>query len=102
MKRCYRIRFVLATISFGVISTLLGTALTLGADWRQFRGPGGLGVSDEHDLPVRWSSSENVAWRTSLPGPGTSSPVTVGNRVFLTSYSGYALDAADPGDMNNL
>lgn len=72
------------------------------AEWRQFRGPDGLGTSDESGLPVQWSSQENVAWRTPLPGAGTSSPVTLGNRVFLTCYSGYAQDADKPGDMNEL
>ena len=40
------------------------------ADWPQFRGPGGLGVSEETDLPVRWSETENLAWRRELPGYG--------------------------------
>jgi outer membrane protein assembly factor BamB len=91
--------------------TVLAAALTLtsilsvagpqapGGEWRQFRGPGGLGTSDETGLPVRWSTSENVVWRTELPGPGTSSPIVVGDKVFLTCYTGYALDANAPGDM---
>jgi outer membrane protein assembly factor BamB len=74
----------------------------LGADWPRFRGPLGLGISDQAGLPVHWSSDRGVEWRTALPGAGTSSPVVVGRRVFLTCYSGYAQDANDPGDMNNL
>ena len=66
----------------------------IGQDWPQFRGPGGLATTDETTLPVRWSSRENIVWRTPLPGPGTSSPVTTGDRIFLTSYTGYALDPA--------
>ncbi|HEU0068922.1 MAG TPA: PQQ-binding-like beta-propeller repeat protein, partial [Nitrospiraceae bacterium] len=72
------------------------------ADWTGFRGLGGVGHSTDPGLPVTWSDTENVIWRTSLPGPGSSGPITVGDRVFITCYSGYALDAADPGDMNNL
>jgi outer membrane protein assembly factor BamB len=73
-----------------------------GADWTRFRGPDGLATSQDTGLPVRWSAKENVAWRTELPGPGTSSPITLGDRIFLTCYSGYALDASDPGDVNKL
>ncbi len=72
------------------------------ADWPRFRGPLGLGASAQTGLPLRWSSQEGIEWRTELPGAGTSSPVVVGRRVFLTCYSGYALDANAPGDMNNL
>ena len=59
------------------------------ADWPQFRGPGGLGVSEETDLPVRWSETENLAWRQELPGYGASSPIALGAHVYLTCYSGY-------------
>jgi outer membrane protein assembly factor BamB len=74
----------------------------MGADWEQFRGPGGLGTSTETDLPVQWSARKNIVWRTRLPGPGTSSTVTAGNRVFLTCYSGYAVATDDPGKMEDL
>src|SRR5437016_2692660 len=73
-----------------------------GADWRQFRGPEGLGVSDEKGLPTEWSSEKNIVWETPLPGPGTSSPVTAGDRIFLTCYTGYAIDARNPGKMEEL
>lgn len=62
------------------------------ADWTRFRGPQGLGMSREVDLPAQWSAEENVVWRTALPGLGTSSPITVGNRVYLTCYSGYGIE----------
>jgi outer membrane protein assembly factor BamB len=81
---------------------VLALSVALGADWRQFRGPGGLGVSGEKGLPIEWSSKKNIAWKVRLPGPGSSSPVTVGDRVFVTCYSGYGLDAKDPGDMEDL
>jgi outer membrane protein assembly factor BamB len=81
---------------------LLGVCPTPGADWTDFRGPGGLGISEEKGLPVEWSSQKNIVWRARLPGPGTSSPVTAGNRIFLTCYTGYALDAGKPGNMEDL
>lgn len=61
------------------------------ADWPQFRGPGGLGTSRETGLPTTWSATENIAWKTELPGPGSSSPIVVGNSIFLTYYTGYGV-----------
>ena len=57
-------------------------------DWPQFRGPGAQGhaPADETGLPVEWSATENVAWAVDVP-PGWSSPVVVGDRVFLTAAS---------------
>ncbi len=80
----------------------LGIFAALGADWINFRGPGGLGISAEKGLPLEWSGQKNIVWKSKLPGPGTSSPVTAGNRVFLTSYTGYALVVAKPGKMDDL
>jgi outer membrane protein assembly factor BamB len=61
----------------------------LAADWPGFRGPGGQGVSTEHGLPVRWSTTAGVRWKAELPGRGLSSPVVVGGRVYVTACSGY-------------
>jgi outer membrane protein assembly factor BamB len=62
-------------------------ALAVLADnWPQFRGTGSRGVSSEKNLPVKWSATENVKWKTKLPGPGHSSPVIWGDRIFLTAY----------------
>jgi outer membrane protein assembly factor BamB len=54
-------------------------------NWPQFRGPQGLGTADDAGLPDRWSTTTNVAWRTDIPGRGWSSPITWGDRVFLTA-----------------
>jgi outer membrane protein assembly factor BamB len=54
-------------------------------DWPGFRGPAGQGVSTETNLPLKWSPTENVAWKVPVPGDGWSSPVVVGNRVYLTT-----------------
>src|SRR5438552_9511620 len=80
---------------------LLTALLAIGANWMQFRGPGGSGVSGESGLSATWSSTENIAWRTKLPGPGTSSPIVIGKRVYLTSYSGYGLEPGQ-GEMDQL
>ncbi|HEV3440215.1 MAG TPA: PQQ-binding-like beta-propeller repeat protein [Gemmata sp.] len=74
----------------------------IAADWRQFRGPGGLGTSDEKDLLTEWSDQKNIVWSVKLPGAGTSCPITVGDRIFLTCYTGYAQEVKEPGKMEDL
>lgn len=74
----------------------------VGADWPQFRGPVGLGVSSDAGVPVEWSESRNLKWKTPLPGPGSSSPIVCGRRVYVTCYSGYGLSRSDPGDVKLL
>jgi len=54
-------------------------------DWPRFRGPTGQGISTETNLPLEWSATENIAWKTPLPGEGWSSPIVVGDRVFMTA-----------------
>ncbi len=54
-------------------------------DWTQFRGPGGQGHSRAIGLPLHWSRTKNVTWSTAIPGKGWSSPVTAGDRIFLTT-----------------
>lgn len=71
-------------------------------DWARFRGPGGLGISKAKNLPVRWSDTENLVWKTELPGPGTSSPVLHGDRLYLTCHTGYGLGESNPGAMDDL
>jgi outer membrane protein assembly factor BamB len=53
-------------------------------NWPQWRGPEGTGQSKEKNLPVSWSDAENIRWKVPLPGPGMSSPIVWGNRIFLT------------------
>jgi outer membrane protein assembly factor BamB len=54
------------------------------ADWPGWRGPTGDGIAPDKKLPVKWSSTENVRWKLDLPGPGDSSPIVWGNRIFIT------------------
>jgi outer membrane protein assembly factor BamB len=64
---------------------LTGARLAAAEDWPQFRGPTGQGLSAETGLPVEWSESRNVRWKTTVPGTGWSSPVVAGDRVWLTT-----------------
>ncbi len=56
------------------------------ADWPQFRGPCGTGVSSDNvPIPLQWSTNQHLAWRTQIPGLGWSQPITVGPLVFVAS-----------------
>jgi len=63
-----------------------------GADWRQFRGNDSSGVAADARPPVVWGDTENVAWKVKLDGRGLSGPIIVGDRVFLTSCTGFRQD----------
>ncbi len=71
-----------------------------GAFWPQFRGPTGDGHANQRaNPPTNWSETENVHWRTEIPGKAWSSPVAWGNSIFVTtatenglSMSAVALD----------
>ena len=72
------------------------------ADWTGFRGPRGLGKAEAKNLPVTWDSQTNIVWKRELPGLGSSSPIVLGSRIYLTCYSGYAESIDDPGEMDDL
>ena len=63
-------------------------------DWPQFRGPNGAGIAAGAIPPTTWSDTQNLKWKTTLPGSGTSSPILVGERIFLTCWTGGGAAAA--------
>ncbi len=81
---------------------LIAASVACGGDWPGFRGPKGLGTSDDKGLPVTWNAMDNVAWKTRLPGPGASSPIVCRDRVFVTCYTGYGLGKGKGGDVKDL
>lgn len=54
-------------------------------DWPQFRGPTSEGVSLATNVPLTWSPTQNVKWKRPVPGRGRSSPVLLGDRIWLTT-----------------
>jgi len=74
----------LAILGLGLVASL-----TSAADWGQFRGPTGNGVSEEKGLPTKWSATDGLRWKAPLPGRGLSNPVIAGDRVYVTASSGY-------------
>jgi outer membrane protein assembly factor BamB len=67
------------------LTWLASVSTGFAGDWPEFRGPGQQGHSDERNLPLTWSETENIAWKTDLPGLGWSSPSIVGKRIWLTT-----------------
>ncbi|MFW6170562.1 MAG: PQQ-binding-like beta-propeller repeat protein [Planctomycetota bacterium] len=69
-----------------VILLLLGIMSASGADrWPQFRGPNGDGHAGNADVPLQWSETENIAWKTSIHDRGWSSPVVWSDRIWMTT-----------------
>jgi outer membrane protein assembly factor BamB len=56
-----------------------------GGDWTQFRGPNNSGLSAESQAPSEWSIEKNLAWKEKIPGYGWSSPIIVGDKIFVTT-----------------
>ncbi len=71
-----------------IVVSLLVTLAAVTAraeDWPQFRGPTGQGVSAERGLPLEWSETRNIIWKSPVPGLGWSSPAIAGGRIWLTT-----------------
>ena len=80
------------------IPTLLTAA---GNDWPRFLGPTGAAIVTESKVPLKWSDTENLLWKAEMPGPGASSPIVLGEKVFITCWTGYG-DKEGANDMRQL
>jgi outer membrane protein assembly factor BamB len=90
-------RFVSCVISMFVSIPLLAAD----PDWSSFRGPSGMGTSSVKGLPIKWGKTDNIAWKIPLPGPGASSPIVFGDRIYLTCYTGFFVPGEE-GSKENL
>ena len=61
------------------------TGVGAAENWPDWRGSRLDGISVEKNLPLKWSETDNVAWKTAIPGVGYSSPIIFGDRIFLTT-----------------
>jgi len=87
--RMYQVRFSaavrLVVLGWMIVSRATAArAQTPSENWPAWRGDGS-GIAEGEHLPLFWSDTENVRWRTALPGEGNSSPIVLGSRVFLTA-----------------
>src|SRR5262245_18794225 len=64
---------------------LVLTGAATAGEWPGWRGPRGDGISEVTGVPLRWSNTENVVWKTPIPGKGHSSPAVWGDRVCVTT-----------------
>ena len=67
-------------------------------DWREFRGPTGQGHAPDVALPLEWSETDNVVWKSPVPGRGWSSPVIADGRLWLTT----SIDSTGNGSLRLL
>lgn len=68
-----------------ILGLLLPGVSRASENWADYRGPGGQGHSDDSDLPLTWSETENIRWKTEIPGKGWSSPVVWGKQLWMTT-----------------
>jgi len=73
----------MTSVFFQVLCLLVFCSL-LQADWSTWRGPDNDGLSDSIKLPDSWSETENLDWKFSLPAAGSSTPIVVKDKIFLT------------------
>lgn len=73
------------SIGLAVFVMLSVPAFARADNWPSWRGPDGNGISKETGLPTTWSETKNVAWKLTLPGKGSSTPIIWGDRIFLTA-----------------
>ena len=73
------------TLLTGLVCLALLSSVGRGEEWRTYRGPDGQGHSDAKNLPSTWSETENVLWKTPVPGRAWSSPVFADGVIWLTN-----------------
>jgi hypothetical protein len=79
MKTTSTIKIILLILFLSCVASLTTTAGA--ANWPQWRGPGGSGVSTERNLPAEWNANKNIKWKIPIAGRGHSSPVVWGNKI---------------------
>lgn len=82
---CTGMILVLLVLGHGKADAVEPASSQAAEDWTQFRGPTGQGIATARNLPETWSETENVAWKTPLPGLGWSSPVIQDSKIWLTA-----------------
>lgn len=68
-----------------ILAVATGSSLSAAENWNQFRGPHGNGQTTSKALPLEWSESRHVTWKTAIHGKAWSSPVVWGNQIWMTS-----------------
>lgn len=85
MKIFKRISIAVVIACFLTGTFINSTSARVSSNWPQWRGPEGQGVSADKGLPVEWSNTKNVKWKTPIAGLGHSSPIVWGKKIFVTT-----------------
>jgi len=103
MKLLTRVRMFLESTAPGccrlasvlIVACCVTAPLYGDANWPRFLGPEGRATSADSDIPVTWSESKNLQWKTPI-NAGSSSPIVWGDHVFVTSFTGEAAAVVKP------
>lgn len=90
-------RFITACVA--MLGSLAASTCALADVWPAFRGPTGQGISLDSNLPVHWSETENITWRTEIPGKGWSSPVIWGDQIWVTTAIEHAASESKEAEL---
>lgn len=90
-----------SSFAFALAASCFAVASMHAEDWPEFRGPDKQGHSTATGLPTEWSERKNVTWKAELPGRAWSSPVVVGDVIYMTNAVGKQ-DSTDPHDTYSL
>ena len=83
---------IAASVFFFVFILILSGSIAQADNWPTWRGPNSDGISSETNLPVKWSATENIAWKLPMPGRSGSTPIIWGDRIFLTTSDDDAIE----------
>jgi outer membrane protein assembly factor BamB len=86
-------------VAITIFASLTGSFASAADVWPQFRGPTGQGDALQEQLPLEWSETKGIEWKTPLPGRGWSSPVVGGGRIWLTAAVEKAKDEAKRAEL---
>lgn len=87
-----QLQFAASILLVGVLQTGLLTGVASAENWPQWRGVHNDGISPEKGVPVKWSATDNIAWKLPMPGPAGSTPAVWGGQIFVTTANGDNLE----------
>jgi outer membrane protein assembly factor BamB len=78
-----------------IVALIIMTVTTEAQNWPQWRGPDDNGIAEQGNYPVIFSATDNLLWKTELPGKGGSTPIVMKDRIILTSAVGEGKEGED-------
>ena len=81
-------RSLLKTYAAAALSVSLLSSPALADNWPAWRGAEGSGICRETNLPLRWSTNENVRWHVALPDRGNATPIVWKERILIAQAVG--------------